>query len=135
MLPCQDITRMAGLCYYIALVIVFCCETKALCCCAAAPSPLLHAPEWMKRPAGACFGFGGKLAAFKTVRAENGTKAVVTSIRQVGSRNPWQISAVGSISMQLAWSTGACIHGVQCPMSTASTSLACVCVCQSYAPS
>ena len=52
-------------------------------CDAALASPLLQAPEWMKRPAGACFGFGGKLAAFKTVRAESGAKQVVTSISQV----------------------------------------------------
>lgn len=37
----------------------------------------------MKRPVGACFGFGGKLAAFKTVKTESGAKQVVTSISQV----------------------------------------------------
>lgn len=47
------------------------------------PSPLLQAPEWMKRPAGASFGFGGKLAAFKTVKSDTGAKSVVTSISQV----------------------------------------------------
>jgi hypothetical protein len=37
----------------------------------------------MKRPVGACFGFGGKLAAFKTVKTEGGAKQLVTSISQV----------------------------------------------------
>lgn len=90
------------------------------------PSPLLHAPQWMKRPAGACFGFGGKLAAFKTVQSENGPKTVVTSICQVGLMTYIPACRLylqwGSTPMQLARSSNTgrlpvwCSEAVACHM-------------------
>jgi hypothetical protein len=52
-----------------------------LCACAGTPPPLQRAPAWLRRPAAACFGFGGKLASVR--RPEGGGEGGQLSIRQV----------------------------------------------------
>ena len=56
---------------------------------AGAAQPLRRAPNWLRRPAAATFGFGGKLVAVSNVRrAQQGGEAYesrVVTISQVGT--------------------------------------------------
>ena len=64
------------------------CDTFPCAAAAGAAQPLRRAPNWLRQPAAATFGFGGKLVAVSnTRRAQQGGEAYdsrLVTISQVG---------------------------------------------------